>query len=208
MSNDSTRGRSRSRARCRRRGWRRPPGRIRPGGSGSASPSRAWSGRRPTVISSSGQARPVVAQLGVAAARDSRPSAAGHRRWRRSSRSARTRASRAQTSHDRLIGDRRAGASARMSRAAPLVRRDWRKLCRKPMATARDLLRLQLPAQRARPPPRRAAAARRPWHSMRSGTVKRRSRGTSGSRLLDEHVVLLEAVLVAELERCRGSPRW
>ena len=37
------------------RGWRRPPGPIRPGGWGSAPPSPAWSGRRPT---SSGTAAP------------------------------------------------------------------------------------------------------------------------------------------------------
>ena len=144
-------------------------------------------------------------ECGCEPARDSAPSAAAHRHWRRWSRSARTRGSRGRPRRTARCGTP-GSAAARISRRPPLVRRIGVAV-QEADGDALDALRLQGIGS-AVTAASSSASRTPPLASTRSGTVKRKVRGTSGSRLLDEDVVLLEAVLLRHLDRSRGSPWW
>ena len=183
-----------------RQGWRRRPDPIRPGGPESASPSRASSAPPPEVIRQQRAGEAGSPAAARSAGRDSVPSAAGRRRWRRWSRSARTRGSPAQTSTDSVIGTVRAAARRRISRDAPLVvgigvscagsrSRRSRSACAAARGDSAAHGRLVERQQHV-------ALAHRCARAREAQAARHQRR-----RLLDEDVVLLEAVLVADLER-------
>ena len=224
MSNDSTSSQAALRGRDARgedRAAGRPDSTRR---IGKRAPSRAWSAPPPD----SHQVERAGEAVAFEPRRASRLEIARHQRLhvgvaRRRSRSARTRASPAQTSRrqrDRTVRAARVGEDVAH---APLVVGIGVSCAASRSRRSRPAARCSSRHQRRAPPPRRAAAARRPCASMRSGTVKRRSRGTSGAGLSMKMSYCGEAVLVAHLERvakalggdaarcarpCARSARW
>ena len=138
--------------------------------------------------------------------RDSGPSAAAHRRWRRRSRSARIRASPATRRDDSVTATPASRAAIDLADAA-LVRRVGEAV----QKADRD--RLDAAARRARSSARATPASSSgtstlPCASMRSRHRQAQPARHQRRRQVDIDVVLLEAVLVADLDRCRESPRW
>ena len=135
---------------------------------------------------------------GSAGSRDSAPSAAGHRRWRRSSRSARTRAPRGRPRR-RWRCARRA-ASRPGSRPCAARARDWRSCAGSRWRSPRRPSAFSVSAS-ASTAASSSASRTPPLASVRSGTVKRKRARHQRLGLLDEDVVLLEAVLLRHLDR-------
>ena len=111
-----------------------------------------------------------------------------------------------QTSHDEVTPEMRQRGAQELG-AAPLVRR-IDVAVQEADRDALDLEPFELGA-RARPTAASSSgSSTSPVASIRSAHRQAQSRGTSGCGLTQIDVVLVEAALVGDLERRRGSPRW